>query len=73
MDVDGAVVGNDGLERELAVYVLCGKELEECGDRKVTYVGGPRKCIVMKEGTGVEEVQRMVMEIACSNLSEQTL
>ena len=33
MDVDGAVVGNDDLERELAIYVLCGRELEECGDR----------------------------------------
>ena len=33
MDVDGAVVGNGGLERELAIYVLCGRELEECGDR----------------------------------------
>jgi len=70
MDVDGAVVGNDGLERELAVFVLCGRELEECGDRKVTYVGGSRKCIVVKEETGVEEVRRMVMEITCSNLSE---
>ncbi|KAJ8436478.1 hypothetical protein Cgig2_000463 [Carnegiea gigantea] len=52
MDVDGAVMGNDGLEREPTVYVLCGRELEECGDRKVTYVGGSRKCIVVKEGTG---------------------
>ena len=37
---------------------LCvmGEELEECGDGKVTYVGGLRKCIVVNKGTEAEEV-----------------
>ena len=47
MDVDGAVV-EDGF-----VYVLCGGEWEEHGYEKVAYVGGSRKCIVVKEGDGV--------------------
>jgi len=34
---------------------MCYKgELEEGRDGKVTYVGGSRKCIVVKEGMGVE-------------------
>ena len=36
---------------------LCvmGGELEECGDRKVIYVGGSRKRIVVNEGTRVRK------------------
>ncbi|KAJ8423382.1 hypothetical protein Cgig2_033191 [Carnegiea gigantea] len=44
------------------VYPVRGK-LEECGDGKVTYVGGLRKCIVVNEGMEAEEVRRMVIKI----------
>jgi len=33
-----------------------GGVLEEVGNRKVTYKGGLRKCVLVKEGIGVEEV-----------------
>ena len=46
---------------------------EESGYEKVTYVGGSRKYIVVKEGMGLEEVRRMVMEIAGSDLFEHKL
>ena len=48
-----------------------GGELEECGDGKVTYVGGLRKCILVNEGTEAEEVQRMVIKITSSDLSSR--
>jgi len=42
---------------EGACYLcVMGGELEECGDGKVTYVGGLRKCIVVNKGTEAEEV-----------------
>ncbi|KAJ8446148.1 hypothetical protein Cgig2_015919 [Carnegiea gigantea] len=34
-------------------------ELDDGGAEKVTYVGGWTKCIVLKEGVGLEEVRRM--------------
>ena len=72
MDVDGTVVADSGRGRELVVYVLWG-ELEEGQDEKVTYMGGLRKCFVVKEAMGVEKVQRMATEIIGSNLSEQKI
>ncbi|KAJ8435710.1 LOW QUALITY PROTEIN: hypothetical protein Cgig2_002667 [Carnegiea gigantea] len=36
-----------------------GGKLEDGEDGKVTYVRGLRKCILLKEGTRMEEVQRM--------------
>ena len=33
--------------------------------------GGSRKCIVLKEGAGIEEVRRMVIEISGNELVEQ--
>ncbi|KAJ8436492.1 hypothetical protein Cgig2_000477 [Carnegiea gigantea] len=57
--------------RHVVVYMLWGGELEDGGDRKVTYLGGSRKCIVLKEGAGIEEVRRMVTEISGNELSEQ--
>ncbi|KAJ8430997.1 hypothetical protein Cgig2_025679 [Carnegiea gigantea] len=49
MDVDDAFVGEGG-----------GGELKEGGYGKVTYVGGSRKRIVVKEGMGLEEIRRML-------------
>ena len=50
-----------------------GGELKEGGDGKVTYLGGSRKCIVLKEGAGIEEVGRMVTEISENELCEQKM
>ncbi|KAJ8441429.1 hypothetical protein Cgig2_023615 [Carnegiea gigantea] len=50
-----AVVG----ERGGCVCVMGGK-LGDSGGEKVTHVGGWTKYIVLKEGVGLEEVQRMV-------------
>ncbi|KAJ8437291.1 hypothetical protein Cgig2_006395 [Carnegiea gigantea] len=41
--------------------------------KKVTYVGGWIKCIVLKEGIGMEEVRRMVSEITGNDLTVQKL
>ncbi|KAJ8428632.1 LOW QUALITY PROTEIN: hypothetical protein Cgig2_015750 [Carnegiea gigantea] len=45
-----------------------GGELEDGGDRRVTYEKGSRKCTMLEEGMGMEEVQRMVTEIIGNNL-----
>ncbi|KAJ8445026.1 hypothetical protein Cgig2_022546 [Carnegiea gigantea] len=50
-----------------------GAELEDGGYGRVTYVRGSRKCIVLKEGTWMEEVRRMVTQITGNDLSEQKL
>jgi len=50
-----------------------GEELKEGGYGKVTYGRGSRKCIVMKEGTRLKEMRRMVTEITGSDLSEHKL
>ncbi|KAJ8428708.1 hypothetical protein Cgig2_025699 [Carnegiea gigantea] len=73
MDVDSVVVGNDGVGKELVIYVLWGQELEEGGDRKVTYMGQSTKCIVLKEGMAMEEVPRLVIEIIRNDFSERKL
>jgi len=38
------------------LFMYYGGELENGGDGKVTYMGGSRKCIGLKEGTWMEEV-----------------
>lgn len=45
-----------------------GGELDDGGTGKVIYVGGWTKCIVLKEGMGLEEVQRKVSEISGNDL-----
>ncbi|KAJ8420746.1 hypothetical protein Cgig2_019814 [Carnegiea gigantea] len=52
---------------------VVGGELEEGGYGKVTYMGGSRKCIVVKKGMGPEEGRRMVTEITGSDLSKHKL
>ncbi|KAJ8434108.1 hypothetical protein Cgig2_005787 [Carnegiea gigantea] len=47
--------------------------LAKSGDRKVTYEGGLRKCMVVKEGMGIEELIRMVREMIGSDMSEEKL
>jgi len=41
-------------------------ELDDGGDGKVICVGCWTKCIVLKDGLGLEEVRRMVSEITCN-------
>ena len=45
----------------------------ESGDRKVTYEGGSRKCMVVREGTGTEELLKMVRKMTGSDMSEEKL
>ncbi|KAJ8433491.1 hypothetical protein Cgig2_018025 [Carnegiea gigantea] len=60
MDVNTAVAREGGRGREIVMYVLCGV-LVESGDGKVTYEGGSRKCMVIREGIGVKELLKMVI------------
>jgi len=48
--------------RELLVYVLWGGVVEDGGEGKMVYNGGSRKCVVVREGMGVEELRGMVEE-----------
>ena len=50
-----------------------GGGLKEGEYGKVTYVGGSRKYIVVKEGMRLEEVRSMVAEITDSDLSKHKL
>jgi len=45
--------------------------MEEGGDGKVTYLGGSKKCVVLKEGARIEEVRRVVTELSRIELSER--
>ncbi|KAJ8427958.1 hypothetical protein Cgig2_023253 [Carnegiea gigantea] len=47
--------------------------LVESGDGKVTYEGGSRKCMVMREGMGAEELLKMMRKMTGSNISEEKL
>ena len=49
---------------------VMGGMLEQSGDEKVTYEGGPRKCMVAEEEMGLKEMQRMTKEITESDLSK---
>ena len=71
MDGDGGGVGGSGGGREVVVYVLWGGQMEEGGDGKVTYMGGSKKCVVLKEGARIEEVRRVVTELSGIELSER--
>lgn len=54
-------------------YVCFGGMLVESGDGKVTYKGRARKCMVVREGIGAEELLKMVREIIGSDMSEEKL
>jgi len=54
MDVDDAGIGDGGKGEKIVVYVLWEGVLEEGGDAKVAYEGGPTKCMLVKVGVGVE-------------------
>ncbi|KAJ8439630.1 hypothetical protein Cgig2_021006 [Carnegiea gigantea] len=73
MDVNAAVAGEGGRGREIFKYVLWGGMLAKSGDGKVTYEGGSRKCMVVKEGMGVEELMKMVREMTRSDMLEEKL
>ncbi|KAJ8423346.1 hypothetical protein Cgig2_022519 [Carnegiea gigantea] len=60
--------------RERGGYVcVMGGELDDGGTEKVTNVGGWTKYIMLKEGVGLEEVQRMVSEITSNILTVHKL
>ena len=48
--------------KELLVYVLWGGVLEAGAEGKMVYNGGSRKCMVVRDGMGVEELRGMVKE-----------
>ena len=47
--------------------------MEDGGDRKVTCAGVSRKCMVVKEGMGMEKVRRIVTEITGNDLTDHRL
>ncbi|KAJ8444476.1 hypothetical protein Cgig2_024040 [Carnegiea gigantea] len=53
--------------------MFCGGMLVESGDGKVIYEGGSRKCMVVREGMGAEELLKMVREMRESDMSEEKL
>ncbi|KAJ8425801.1 hypothetical protein Cgig2_023734 [Carnegiea gigantea] len=69
MDANATVAGEGGRGREIVMYVLWGGMLAESGDGKVTYEGGSRKCMEVKEGMGVEELMKMVGEMTGSDMN----
>ncbi|KAJ8449683.1 LOW QUALITY PROTEIN: hypothetical protein Cgig2_001339 [Carnegiea gigantea] len=50
-----------------------GGMLVESRDGKVTYEGGSRKCMVVREGMGAKQLLKMVREITRSDMSEEKL
>ena len=72
MHVGGVVIGAKGGGGISCVCVM-GGVLEKGGDGKVTYEGGLRKCMLVKEEVGVKEVQRMVLESIGGNFSEHKI
>jgi len=48
--------------RELLVYVLWGGVFEDGAEGKMVYKGGSRKCMVVRDGMGVEELRGMIQE-----------
>ncbi|KAJ8438784.1 LOW QUALITY PROTEIN: hypothetical protein Cgig2_009902 [Carnegiea gigantea] len=61
MDMNTAVAGEGRRGMELVI------------DGKVTYEGGLRKCIAVREGMGAEELLKMVKEMTGSDMSEKKL
>ena len=55
------------VERWLFMYYR--GELDDGGAKKVAYVGGWTKCIVLKEDMGLEKVRRKVSEITDNDLT----
>ncbi|KAJ8428462.1 hypothetical protein Cgig2_012529 [Carnegiea gigantea] len=62
MDVNTAIAGEGG--RGILV---------ESGDGKVTCEGGSRKCMVVREGMGAEELQKMMREMTGSDMLDEKL
>ncbi|KAJ8432067.1 hypothetical protein Cgig2_030503 [Carnegiea gigantea] len=66
MNLNSVSIGARGGGGISCVCVMRGM-LEEGGDEKVTYEGGLRKCVLMKEGIRVKEIQRMLTESICGD------
>jgi len=67
------VAEGDAYGRRKIILCVMGGMLGESGDRQVTYEGGSRRCMVVKEVVREEEVHRLVMETTGRDLSEQKL
>ncbi|KAJ8445906.1 hypothetical protein Cgig2_009835 [Carnegiea gigantea] len=72
MDVNATVAGEGGGEGDSYVCFIGGM-LVESGDGKVTYEGGSRKCMVVREGMGAEGLLKMVREMTGSDMSKEKL
>ena len=73
MDVHVVVAGDGGVGREIVMYFLYGRMVAQSREGKVIYEGGSRKCMVVKEGMGVEEVIGMIKEITGTDMSGKKL
>jgi len=71
MEVHVAIKEDVGGGREIVLCLLWRGMLEQSVDGKITYEGGSRKSMVLKEAIMTEKVQRMVMEIIGSDFSKQ--
>ena len=64
--------GGDGV-RELVVYICWGGYTEEGGDRMLSYCGGRKDCVWVKENMCVREVQNLVEEVMGEGLKGRKL
>ena len=51
-----------GVQKPTIVCIIRGV-VEDGGEGKIRYNGGSRKCVVVREGIGVEELRGLVQEI----------
>jgi len=49
----------DGVQR-ISYVCIMGGVMEDGGEEKMRYNGGSRKCMLVREGMGVEELREMV-------------
>ena len=69
-----AVIAGEGGRGGRQLCMFCGGGmLAKSRDGKVTYEGESRKCMVMKEGIGVEELMKMLREMIGSDMLEEKL
>ena len=60
-------------DRELVVYVLWGGVVEDAGEGRISYNGGSRKCAMVREGMGVEEVKEVVRKTVGPGVEVDTM
>ena len=55
-------MATDGVQRTACVCTM-GGVMEDGGEGKITYNGGSRKCMLAREGMGVQYLREMVRKI----------